>query len=86
MKITYQISTEHNIYPNMTVYDRIKDGVSAGWKIEPNKGYKLYNKNNESKVIDPITLEEKTEITYLSSVMLPSRFNWVNFDYEAVAT
>ena len=84
MKINYQISTEHKNYPNMTVYDRIKDGTVAGWKVEPNEGYKLYNKDEDSKVIDPITMEERTEITYLSTVMLPSRFNWYNFEYDTV--
>ena len=84
MKITYQISTEHNIYPNMTVYDRINDGIVAGWKVEPNENYKLYDKNADSKVINPITMEVETVITYLSMVMIPNRFNWDNFAYEAV--
>ena len=84
MKITYQISTEHNIYPNMTVYDRIADGVHKGWKVEPHPNYSIYDKNADSKVINPITMEEETVITYLSMVMLPRRFNWDNFAYEAV--
>ena len=84
MAVTYSKSKEHNIYPNMTVYDRIKDGVHMGWKVEPNEGYKLYDKNEDSKVINPITMEEETVITYLSTVMLPGRFNWDNFAYEAI--
>ncbi len=84
MNITYQESLIYNTYPNMTVYDRYKDGVFAGWKVVPKAGYKLYDKSKDSKVIDPITLEEITEITYLVSVTLPRTYNWINFAYESV--
>lgn len=83
MKITYNKSNEHH-YPNMMVYERIKDGAVFGWKIEANEGYKLYNPKAIEKTFNPITMEEETNITYLSMVMLPSKYNWEAFSYEAV--
>lgn len=97
MAFTYEISTEHNIYPNLTVYDRFSDGVAAGWKVEANEGYVFYDENAEDMdaqidpetgdlVIDPETgLPVMVPVTYYYTEKgLSKYYNWANFALVAV--
>ena len=84
MAVTFEISTEHNIYPNLTVYDRFSDGVSAGWKVEANEGYVFYNANATDTEIDPETMEEIPVTYYYTIRLFPRNYNWANFALVAV--
>lgn len=81
---TYDISTEHNIYPNITVYDRFKDGVLHGWSVRANEGYVMYHANANDVEIDPDTDEEIPVTYYYTESGLPLTYNWNNFDWVAV--
>ena len=81
---TYEISVEHNIYPNLTVYDRFRDGLLYGWRVNSNEGYVFYDENAEDMTIDPETMME-VPITYYYTVRYcPPTYNWANFALVAV--
>ncbi len=81
---TYEISQEHNCYPGMTAYDRLRDGNSAGWKIMPNEDYVMRDTSDEAIEIDPETGEERPAIFYYTVAFLPRTCNWNQFTWVAV--
>ena len=81
---TYEISTEHNIYPNMTVYDRLVDGVKNGWRINANEGYVFYDANANHTEIDPETMQPVPVIYYYTVATKSRNYNWANFALVAV--
>mgnify|MGYP003484517450 CR=1 FL=1 len=81
---TYEVSEEHNIYPNLTVYNRLKDGEPAGWRVNANEGYVFYNSNANDVELDPETMEERPVTYYYTISYLPRIYNWANFDFVAV--
>lgn len=82
--ITYETSTEHNIYPNLTVCDRFADGVAAGWRVTANEGYVFYDENAEDTKLDPETMEEVPITYYYTIIYYPRTYNWDNFALVAV--
>lgn len=81
---TYPIDTEHNIYPNITVRQVLRDSVFTGWRINPNEGYVFYDTNANNTELDPETEEEIPVIYYYTEADLNPRYNWDNFSYVAV--
>ena len=81
---TYVESTEHNIYPNLTVYDRLRDGSPAGWRVNANDGYVFYDENAEDVTIDPETMMEVPITYYYTTRLYPPTYNWANFALVAV--
>lgn len=84
MAVTYLLSTEHNNYPNFTVYDRFADGVAAGWRVNANEGYVFYDTNDEEVTEDPETGELVPITYYYTNIHYPRTFNWDNFSLVAV--
>lgn len=84
MAITYAISTEHNNYPNITVYDRFRDGTPFGWRVEANEGYVMYHANENATELDPETGLERPVTYYYTEAGLSPYYNWNNFDFVAV--
>ena len=81
---TYEISTEHNIYDNLTVCDILVDGDHTGWRVTANEGYVFYNANENNTENDPIT-GETIQVTYYKTItILPRTYNWNNFAFVAV--
>lgn len=81
--ITYQISTEHNNYPNLTVYDTLSDGVLAGWRVNANEGYVFYDTNDETFELDENGNE--VPVTYYYTVgYFPKILDWDTFGLVAV--
>lgn len=81
---TYVESTEHNIYPNLTVCDWLKDGALIGWRVTANEGYVFYDENAEDTTLDPETMEEIPITYYYTIRMFPATYNWDNFALVAV--
>lgn len=81
---TYVASEEHNIYPNLTVYDRLADGSPAGWRVNANDGYVYYDANANDTELDPETMEEIPVTYYYTQRLLPRTYNWANFALVAV--
>lgn len=81
---TFEVSEEHNIYPNLTVYNRLEDGAEAGWRVNANEGYVFYNTRANNTEIDPDTMEERPVTYYYTVSYLPRNYNWDNFDFVAV--
>lgn len=84
MAITYSISTEHNIYPNLTVYDRFMNGVQYGWRVNANEGYVFYNKNENYTETNPETGLEEPVTHYYTIVYPGPSVDWNDFPYIAV--
>ena len=84
MAITYVISAEHNNYENITVYDRLNDGVPAGWSVRANAGYVMYRSTDHFTEYDPETGEEVPVTYYYTESGLPFNYNWNNFAWVAV--
>ena len=80
----YRTSNEHNIYPNLTVYDRLVDGAPNGWKVTANEGYVFYDENSNDVELDPETMKEVLVTYYYVIKMLNPRYNWNNFALVAV--
>lgn len=81
--VTYQLSIEHNNYPNLTVYDTLADGVLAGWRVDANEGYAFYDTNDETFELDKDGNE--TPINYCSTVCyFPKILDWDTFGLIAV--
>lgn len=81
---TQVLSTEHNVYPDITIYDRLRDGVLSGWDVYANEGYVMYHANANDTELDPDTMEEIPVTYYYTEAGLPPNYNWANFDYVAV--
>ena len=85
MAYTYRVSEEHNIYPNLTVYDRIWDETEHdGYRVNANEGYVFYDTTANDTEIDPETMEERPVIYYKTVRTFPLRYNWDNFSLVAV--
>jgi hypothetical protein len=82
--IIYQISTEHNIYPNLTVHNRIANDEAAGWRVTANEGYMFYDANANNTEIDLDTGEEIPVTYYYKSIYYPRNYKWTNFALVAV--
>ena len=80
---TYEISAEHNIYPNLTVEDRFRDGVTSGWRVTANEGYVFYDTTEENFELDE-NGNEVPVIYYYTLMMFSQYFNWANFSLVAV--
>lgn len=81
---TYEISSEHNIYPNITIYDSLTDGQLDGWRMNANEGYVFYDTSANNTEFDPETMMEVPVIYYYTISYLPRTYNWANFHWVAV--
>jgi hypothetical protein len=81
---TYPIDEERNIYPNITVRQRLRDGVLTGWQVTANEGYVIYDPTEFFLEFDPETMEDISVNHYFTEVLFPAMFNWDNFHYVAV--
>ena len=80
----YEIDTERNIYPNITVEKKYYEGVFSGWRITANAGYVFYDTTANNTEPDPVTGEERPVIYYYTLAYKSQRYNWNNFHYVAV--
>lgn len=80
----YTVSEEHNIYPNLTVYDRTFNGSPLGWKVDANEGYVFYDANANNTETNPDTMEEEPVTYYYVTIGFPPNYNWSNFALVAV--
>lgn len=80
----FEIDTEHNIYPNITVYKRYYEGKLSGWRFKVNEGYVFYDTEEDNSYIDPDTNEIVNPIYYYTEADKPRNYNWNNFHYVAV--
>lgn len=79
----YTVSTEHNNYPHLTVYDRKADGELCGWRVKPNDGYVMYDVTDEATECDEFG-NERPVTYYYKDVLLPLGVNWDAFPWRAV--
>ena len=80
--ITYEISTEH-VYPNLTIYNKLNNGVLAGYKVTANEGFVFYDTTANDVEMNEEGIE--VPVTYYKTVaLLPLNMNFNNFPYVAV--
>ena len=80
---TEELNTNYN-FPNISIYNTLKDGMLSSYKVVPNDGYVMYNTTENNTELDPETGEEISVIYYRTIAMLPKTFNFNNFPYVAV--
>ena len=80
---TYEIATEFN-FPNITIYNRLVDGVKRGWRANANEGYVFYDTTAQD-FEQPTPDSEPIPVTYYYTVRLfPTNYNMANFSLVAV--
>ena len=86
MSYTYELSVEYNVYEHLTVWDRLRDGESAGWRVNADEGFVMYDPTEEVPVIlDPATGEEVPGEVYYSRIRyLPRNYDWRKFALATV--
>lgn len=84
--IRYEVSVEHNGYPNLTVWDRLQDGKPAGFRVSADKGFVFYDATQISgSQINPMIGEMSLgEIYYSRLRYLPRNYDWSKFGLVAV--
>jgi hypothetical protein len=80
---TEELNTSVN-FPNISIYNRLRDGVLAGYKALPNEGYVMYDRNANDTEFNPETGEEMPVTYYRTIALLPLNANFDNFPYVAV--
>ena len=84
MDFVYVLSADHNIYPNITIYEKYFNGEFSGWEFRANDGYVFYDTTANNVELDPETNEEIPVIFYYTLASKPKTYNWNNFHYVAV--
>ena len=87
MVIKYRVSTPHNIYPNLTIYEKYYEDAPEtiiGFRLNANEGYVFYDPNDIYTNTNPETFEETTEFHYFSVMYFPKNYNFARFPYIAV--
>ena len=86
MSYTYELSVEHNGYEHLTVWDRLRDGKNAGWRVNAEEGFLFYDPTEERPVtVDPVTGEvQQAEVYYARVRYLPRNYDWSKFGLVAV--
>lgn len=80
---TEELNTNVN-FPNISIYNRLKDGVLCGYKALPNEGYVMYDSTANDTELDLETMEERPVIYCRTIALLPLNANFDNFPYIAV--
>ena len=81
---TYEIATDITI-PNITVYNRFRDGELTGYRVNANDGYVLLDTSREyNTIIDEVTGEYADPPQYFRVVYCTLRTDFNNFHWVAV--
>lgn len=83
MTVTYEIATDL-VFPNITIFRRMVDGVHKGYQMNANDGYVVYDTTANNTELDPDTMEERPVTYYYTGAFLPTNYNFANFPYVAV--
>lgn len=71
-------------FPNITIKQRLKDGVQIAWRAYPNEGYVFYNTAEENWQQDDPDSEPYLVTHYYTMAGLPLNYNFDKFSYVAV--
>lgn len=80
---TEELNTVYS-FPNLTLYNKLKDGEHYAYKLVPNEGYVMYRTDANETEYDPDTGEEIPVTYYYTIASLPLRYNFANFPWVAV--
>lgn len=87
MAVFKDVLNPNFIFPNITIYDILRDEVLTGYRARPNEGYVMYSQSTDVIVLPEInheTGEPIIETYYCRQAQFPLNFNFDNFDYIAV--
>lgn len=88
MAVYTDVLNENISFPNIDIYNILKDGVLNGYKVKPQDGYVMYDTTDEHT--DFVFDEEQgmyvevPVIHYFTEAILPLNFNFNNFSWVAV--
>lgn len=80
---TNELNTSYN-YPNIDIYNILKDGVLNGYEARTHEGYVMYNSTANDTEPDFENGGEKSVTYYYRRVGFPLRYNFDNFPWVAV--
>lgn len=85
---TFPIDTGKNIYPNLTVHQKLRDNEFKGWRVVPASGdYVMYDTTATDTTPkydeETGTWVETPIIYYFTRVDSPPNFNFANFTWAA---
>ena len=87
MAILYRISTTHNVYPNLTVYEKYYDtdtNTVIGFRVNANEGYVFKDTSETNYELDTETGIEREVTHYYRLAYLTRNFNFANFSFVAI--
>lgn len=86
MSVTYELSVDHNVYPHLTVWDRLQDRQPAGFRVNAEDGFVFYDpkEEQESKIYPETGEELPMDIYYARVRYLPRNFDWSRFNLRVV--
>jgi hypothetical protein len=80
---TEELNTSFN-FPNINIYNKLRDGELRSYEIRPQDGYVMYNINHNFTEPDPETGEEVPVTYYYVSSTVPLNFDFNSFPWRAV--
>lgn len=80
---TRELNTNFN-YPNINIFNILKDGELNGYEARPYDGYVMYDSTANDTEINPDTMEEIPVTYYYTLAGFPKTYNFNNFSWVAV--
>lgn len=81
---TEELNANYN-FPNINIYNHLKDGVLMGYNAYPQEGYVMYDTSDNPQMdYNPETGEHFEVTHYFTMAGFPLNFNFDNFSWVAV--
>lgn len=81
---TRVLNTNFN-FPNINIFNVLKDGVQTRYEVIPYEGYVMYDSNDNTTEPDPNDPLNEIPVTYYYTLAgLPLNYNFNNFSWVAV--
>ena len=80
---TRVLNTSFN-FPNIDIFNILKDGVKTRFEAVPHEGYVMYDVNANDTEINPDTMEEVPVTYYYTLRGFTKTYNFNNFSWVAV--
>lgn len=80
---TEELNTNYN-FPNINVYNRLRDGELTGYEARTVDGYVMYDPTANDMEPDPNTGDLVPVTYYYTLVGFPKTYNFANFSWVAV--
>ena len=80
---TEELNSNYN-FPNISIYNHLKDGVLMGYNAYPQEGYVMYDTNDNNLEPDSTTGELVPVTYYYTTAGFFLNYNFDNFSWVAI--